>query len=129
MSKPIAFPFTADLQACAVQGALLELADDHRLLLSAAMRDDDPIPGVDLRRVVLALCCVLPGSEVEGVVLTSTDYLLADNLSEPMVMLVKLCSSEGVTDLEWPLCAPGPHWTSEAVQHAAATAFMASLNR
>ena len=129
MSRPIAFPFTADLQACAVKGALLELTDDLRLLLGAAMRDDDPIPEVDLRQVVLALCCVLPGSAVEGVVLTSTEYLLAEELTEPMVMLVKLYSASGVTDLEWPLCAPGPRWASEAVQRAAATAFMASLNR
>ena len=118
----IPFPLQADVYDSDVQVALTALAVDLSEMLSGA-----PIPGLDLIHLALAMCCVVPGSSVQQVVLQSSQYFLALEPTEPVVLLVLVHSLEGVSELEWPISPPQCRWTSEAEQHAAAAAFMASV--
>ena len=122
MSMTIAFPLSADLQDCAVQGALAELADDLTLMLSECALDP-----AQVARLALALCGAIPGSAVPGVVVYSDQYLLAPEPVDPIVMVVTVLSDHGCNQLEWPISPPGPRWSGPAAQHLAADAFMTSV--
>ena len=122
MSTTIAFPLTADLQECAVQGALAELTEDLALMLG-----DCPLGQQELARLALALCGAIPGSAVSGVVLHCGQYFVGGEPADPIVMIVQVYSASGCSELEWPICPPGPQWLGEQAQHAAAAGFMTSV--
>lgn len=122
MTTTIAFPLSADLQDCAVQGALAELTNDLTLMLA-----DCGLHQPQVARLALALCGAIPGSDVVGVVLHSDQYFLAPLPTEPMVMVVQVFSDNGCSYLEWPICPPGARWSGPQAQHLAASAFMTSV--
>ena len=122
MTTTIAFPLSADLQDGDVQGALAELTDDLAVLLEPCA-----LHPTQVARLALALCGVIPGTGVAGVVLHSDQYFLAPDPTEPMVMVVQVFSDHGCSHLEWPICPPGPRWDGLAAQHLAAAAFMTSV--